>query len=381
MKIAVIGGGRWARTIASVLLGLPGRADRVTMHSPGNFTGLEAWASERAFATRLGVEKARPTFEAADDRPDAVIVANRVADHTGAASEALQNGIPVLVEKPVALSADEIDHLNRMAGAKGTFLATSHVMLFARYFGAYASATAELGDEQSLRFIWTDGAADIARGEAKSYDAAVTVFDDVLPHLLPMTGRLRFGDVVVSSIDVQRGGARLAIELKSDGRPVSLVVARNDEGRRRQIEVATGKGAAILDFSSEPGTIEIAGKRTKGDPLWESAPRPLASMLTAFLTAAEGASPDPRLSPKLAIATASLASAIRGAYLEHQAGWLEQRLGEPLDAALLYALAELSADGERSTEAVSQAWSAITDRAGLAAFLSRSPLRSVHQAK
>ncbi len=126
------------------------------------------------------------------------------------------------------------------------------------------------------------------RGEVKSYDAAVTVFDDVLPHILPMIAHLQFGEAVFKSLDVQRGGARLVIELKSDGRPVSLVIARNDEGRRRRIEVATGEGAATLDFSSEPGTIEIAGERANGDPLWESAPRPLATMLTAFLAAAEG---------------------------------------------------------------------------------------------
>jgi hypothetical protein len=104
-------------------------------------------------------------------------------------------------------------------------------------------------------------------------------------------------------------------------------------------------------------------------------------MLTAFLAAVEGASPDSRLSPALAIATASLASDIRGAYLEHQAAWLEARLCEPLDADLLYALAELSVDGQRGTEAISQIWSAIRDRAALTAFLSSSPLRPLLQPK
>ncbi len=381
MRISVVGGGRWARTIASVLCALPDRTDHVTLHSPSNSAALETWAAERAFGARLCVEKGWPASRTDGDRPDAVIVANRVADHFRAAAGSLNKGIPVLVEKPVSLSAGAIERLSDMARAAGTFLAASHVMLFSRYFQAYAAAATALGEGQGLRFTWTDGAGDIVRQEVKSYDAAVTVFDDVLPHILPMIGQLKFDGSVLEAIEVQRGGALLNITLRANGRPVSVLLARNDTGRRRRIEFHADAGAAMLEFATEPGTIEIADQRQNGDPLWDRAPRPLATMLIAFLAAVEGSAPDARLSPKLAIATASLATTIRRAYVEHQAGWLEQRLGRPLDEPLMYALTELSADEGRSPEAISQTWSAIADRAGLAVFLSRSGLRSGDQDK
>lgn len=372
MRISIIGGGRWARTIASVLYALPDRADRITLHSLNNFASLQTWAGERPFAARLCVDREWPACRTGPDRPDAVIVANRVADHVKAATRALGAGIAVLVEKPVSLSAQEIQRLTDMAGAAGTFLAASHVTLFARYFQAYAAAATALGKGQDLRVIWTDGAGDIVRNEVKGYDAAVTVFDDVLPHIMPMISQLRFGGSVLEALNIRRGGAAVDIKLRSDDRPLWLSVARNDAGRRRRIEIEGGGGAATLDFATEPGTIELAAERKNGDPEWDSAPRPLATMLSAFLAAVEGGAPDKRFSPQLAIATATLAMAIRSAYLEHQTGWLAQRLGNPVDEPLMYALAELSTDEERSPEAISRTWSALSDRASLNAFVARS---------
>jgi hypothetical protein len=374
MKISLIGGGRWARTIASVLSGLPGRADDIVLHSPSNFAGLKTWVAQPQFAGRLRVENAWPMFGAGPDRPSAVIVANRVAEHFEAAYSALNAGIPVLVEKPVSVFAHEIEQLTDIARTQGTILAAANsAFLFARYFRAYAETTAAMRQGQSLWFIWTDGVADIVRNEAKSFDSAVTVFDDVLPQILPLIGELQFGDCVLDSIDVQRGGARLEIGLRSRQRPVVLVLARDDEGRQRRIEIATARDQAILHFANEPGMIDISGQQRNGDPLWDSAPRPLATMLTAFLAAVEGASLDRRLSPNLAKSSAMLASAIRARYVKHQTQWLDERLGAPLDASLLYALTELSGVRNNNFALISGVWSAINDRAGLEAFLSKSP--------
>lgn len=376
MKISVIGGGRWARTIASVLCGLPGRADRITMHSPSNAAGLQAWVAQSQFAGRLSALDAWPASGAGPERPDAVIVANRAEDHFEAAAGILASGIPVLAEKPVALSRGHIEELNNIAKANGTIFGASHVFLFARYIEAYAAAVGSLGRIQGLRLVWTDGASDIQRGEAKSYDPAVTLFDDVLPHIVAIVGELQLHDLALMSLDVGGGGARLVIEAQANGRPVSMLMARNDQGRRRRIEVETENGVASLDFTAEPGFIEIAGRRVNGDPQWDTALRPLGTMLSAFIAAAEGAPLDPRLSPDRAIASAALADAIRGRYIVHQVEWLEKRLGEPLNSALLYALAEFGANEAGNTDCITKAWPTIDSGAKLKELLARSRLYS-----
>ena len=370
MKISVVGGGRWARTIAAVLGTMPARSDSIIVHSPGNSDGIEAWISERRLGDRIRAARAWPSFGAERDRPDAVVIANRAADHFAAAATALRAGIPVLVEKPVSLLRSRIEDLCEIADASGTVFGASHVFLFARYLQSYAASVAGLGQLHSLRLIWTDGVSDVRHGEAKSYDPAVTIFDDVLPHIVPIIGQLMFRDLSLVSLDVQRGGAALVVEAQSEGRSVSLTLARNDEGRRRQIEVMTEAGPAVLDFTTEPGFMDISGTRENGDPLWDSAPRPLATMLSAFIAAVNGAALDPRLSPYGALATAGLADVIRGRYFAYQAEWLQKRLGIPLDPALHYALTELSCDVDAT------AWATMDSRARLKAFLAQSPLRS-----
>lgn len=376
MKISVVGGGRWARTIAGVLGTMPGRSDSILVHSPGNSTVVEAWISQRQLGDRMKATAALPAFEAGQDLPDAVVVANRAGDHYAAAAAALGARIPVLVEKPVCLSPREIEDLCNVADATGTMFGASHVFLFARYFEAYAASVANVGRVHGLRLVWTDGAADVRRGEAKSYDPAVTIFDDVLPHIVPMIGQLNLRDLSLVSLDIQRGGARLAVEAESEGRPVSIIIGRNDQDRRRLIEVETEAGPATLDFSDEPGIIKIAGVRRTGDPLWDSAPRPLATMLSAFIAAVDGATLDARLSPNGAVAAARLAGMIRHRYFASQVKWLEQRLGQPLDSSLHYALMELSGDGDWVADKAATAWRAIDDIASLKLFLAKSPLRS-----
>lgn len=376
MKISVVGGGRWARTIAVVLGSMPGRSDSITVHSPGNSAGVEAWIKELRLGDRVKAAAVWPSFEAARGRPDAVMIANRAGDHFAVASAALRAGIPALVEKPVCLARSQIEDLWEIARANGTVFAASHVFLFARYFETYAASVAGLGKLHSLRFVWTDGASDVRRGEAKSYDPAVTIFDDVLPHIAPMIDQLKLGDLSLVSLDVQRGGAKLAVEAQSEGRSISLILARNDEHRRRHIEVVTEAGRATLDFSNEPGFIGVSGVQENGDPLWNSAPRPLATMMSAFIAAANGAALDSRLSPNRAIAAASFAEALRSRYLAYQAEWLQKRLGEPLDPALHYALMELSSDTDRAADAVTATWQAMDSSARLKAFLAKSRLGS-----
>jgi predicted dehydrogenase len=375
MQISIVGGSRWARTIATVLCSLPSRSDRVVIHTMHNAPNIAAWVEGLRLGDQLRTATAWPDFNAKQDRPDTVIIVNRAGDHFAAALPALRAGVPTLVEKPMALPQNKIVGLIEAAEAKATLLAGSNVFLFARYFEAFTELIATLGRPHHLSFAWADGVADMRRGEVKSYDAAVTLFDDTLPHIVPMLGSLKFGDLSLDTVAVRRGGAELTIEARLDGCSVALSLARDASGRQRLIEIETDGGTATLDFSNEPGIIRTPGVTRNGDQSWNSAPRPLATMLTAFLAAVEGQPLDARLSPAHAIAAGSFASAVRERYVAHQIQWLEQRLGEPLDAPLRYALKELAGDGRRA-EVLAGTWSAMDSVSQLKSFLSQSRLLS-----
>jgi predicted dehydrogenase len=290
----------------------------------------------------------------------------------------LRAGVPALIEKPMGFPQSKIAGLSEAAEANATLLAASNVFLFARYFETFAELIATLGRPHRLSFTWADGPADVRRGEVKSYDAGVTLCDDILPHIVPMLGRLTFGELSLEAVATRRGGAELTIEARSDGRAVALNLARDGSGgRQRLIAIETNSGTATLDFSDEPGFIRAPGIAYNGDPLWNSGPRPLAAMLTAFLAAVEGQPLDVRLSPSRAIAAASLADDVRGRYIANQIQWLDQRLGEPLDAPLRYALKELAGDnGGGPAERLADTWSAMDSTSRLKSFLSQSRLLS-----
>jgi predicted dehydrogenase len=373
MRVAIIGGGRWARTIASVLCGLPSRADTVVLHSKRHADAVAAWIAERGQGARMRAEAGWPDLGPSPTRPHAVIVVNRAAEHAAAALPGLQAGLPVLVEKPMAFPRREIVRLVESAEAGGAVLAGSNVVLFARYLERFAELVAGLGRPHGLVFTWTDALGETRRGEAKSYDGTLPVFDDVLPHMVPIAERLGFGELALAGLAVARGGAELVIEARSDGRPVTFRLARDADARARHLSIETDRGAAVLDFAEEPGRIRLGEASHDGDPLWAGAPGPLPAMLSQFLAAADGAPLDRRLSPERALAAAALADAVRARYVTHQGRWLEQRLGDPPDAAVLYALREIAGE-VAPLEAIAQRWSAIGTVAALQTVLAASPL-------
>lgn len=374
MQITVIGGGRWAKTVAGVLCTLPTRSDLVVMYTAHAQASLAAWASGRGLGTRLHIASAKPNFKETHGRPHAVIVVNRAVDHLAAAQPALLAGLPVLIEKPMAYPSDKIEKLCEAARQSGAMLASSQVFLFARYFHRFAEHVATLGTPQGLKFVWTDPAAELRHGEAKSYDAGVTIFDDVLPHVIPMLRALGTTELDLSSVTARRGGAEITIEANSAGRALILILARDAAARKRFIEVQTDGGIATLNFAEEPGIIRASKATGTSDPLWDIAPRPLATMLLAFLAAVERGSLDPRLSPALALRSGRFADAVRRQYVTQQQRWLEQRLGQPLDPRLIYALKEFEGSRAPDVGKIAASWAAMDSTPRLRSFLARSPL-------
>jgi predicted dehydrogenase len=342
--LVVVGGGRWARVVAGVLLDV--RPDiQLRVHSHSNARGMTEWARTRA-PGRIEVREGLPDY-LGSDRPTAVIVCNASRDHVPAASAALRAGIPTLVEKPVATSASVARELVALARQQGAQLAVSRVPLFARYLEAFAQHAARCPPVLWGRIIWADPRAESRYGEPKRYDPSVPVMIDTLPHVLPIL-RLPGGPAVsCRRIAIECGGMRTNMEITCGSVPWSVVLERNSATRQRAVHLQASNGPLRLDFSMEPGRIAVDGREINGDPEWDSAPRPLARMLQTFLDGAASGVVDTRLDPESAVEECTIMDEAVQLYRAQQVEWLSARLGGPIDEGIRYALSEMVCAGAR----------------------------------
>lgn len=117
----MIGAGEHGRRHAQVYRSLPGV----------ELTGI--YDLIPAKAARLGGELGVPPFASLDEAlagAEAASVVIPTTCHAAVARQALERGVDLLVEKPIASTVDEADALTRLAAAKGRILQVGHVERF-----------------------------------------------------------------------------------------------------------------------------------------------------------------------------------------------------------------------------------------------------------
>jgi predicted dehydrogenase len=112
----IVGTGSIAHQFASDLAHAPGAGIAAVQSRSAN--------KAEAFCEKFGVDRAYTYLDAllADGNVDAVYLATPNALHAEQALRAIAAGKPVLVEKPLALSAAEIDRIEAAASAAGVFV-------------------------------------------------------------------------------------------------------------------------------------------------------------------------------------------------------------------------------------------------------------------
>ena len=338
--VAVVGAGRWARQLAETVRARE-PATPLVMHSPAHASALHEW-----IAGQPALASARVTTDYAElgaFAPSAVIVANAARDHARAIDWALEADVPVLVEKPFTDSLAKTRRLIETAAAAGRRLYAAHVLMFADYLPAFARRVAPLPPPRAIVIEWCDPRVEVRHGVSKRFDAGVPVYLDCLPHVVSILETLLPGCALeLVGLDYTRGGARLLIKLLVGGTPCEIVLERHAPVRRRAIRFE-GDTAASLDFSAEPGTVSILGKAESADANWATRPRPMAALIDAFLAAARGGAPDPRLDVAIALRAAELIDLVASVYNSHRLQWLGAALAGDAhdDVDVAYALAEL----------------------------------------
>lgn len=299
-SVAVIGGGRWTRVLTEVLCGLTPPSVEISVHSLHNAEAMSAWAKEKGFGRRIQVLPEWPRFPSG--KYHAMIVANAARDHEKAIEWALFAGIPVLVEKPITVTAAASQRLVNKAKSQNVRFAAAHVFLFARYLENFSRFVFKSGNIRRLCVCWIDPRLEERYGERKQFDPSLPIFADCLPHVLSMIGVLLPNlPQQCKNLKILRGGARIELELRVGDVPCNVQLERNSDKRQRTIEVDTTQQMLKLDFSKEPGIIVSGSETIDADPDWMLKERPLTRMLRAFLQWAVGGEFDSRLDIEIGV--------------------------------------------------------------------------------
>jgi len=129
LRIGVIGTGHFGRYHALKVAGAE-RAELIGVHD-----------TDPVRAAKVAEETGSVALPVADllAAADAVIVAAPADAHFGAAMQALEAGLHVLIEKPVAATLEEADLLAATASARGRVLQVGHLERFSAAHGAVAA--------------------------------------------------------------------------------------------------------------------------------------------------------------------------------------------------------------------------------------------------
>lgn len=339
-SVLVLGGGRWARVITQVLLGVLTDTTPIRMVSPAGAQDLARWTEATGWRDRIEVLDRRP-----EEVPigSVAIVANAAHSHVESTLWALQQGASTLVEKPFAPTPSDVQHMSDTAAMYAVFLAPALVFRFASYLDDFREVLAVRAPVEQVELVWADAAAEHRHGEAKRYDPGVSVIEDCLPHVISVFNAV-FGTLpAFEALTVERGGAKVRMSLAAGLRRYDVVIERNAVERQRILRAFGASGVAELNFTEEPGTVVLGG--VKQPPTrWPVGGGPMVTMIGAFLKAATGGPLDERLSIRPALHASQLTDA---SMLQYRQKLIERLAAGLAGPDLDYAVAELLQRGGR----------------------------------
>ncbi|HKI45289.1 MAG TPA: Gfo/Idh/MocA family oxidoreductase [Balneolales bacterium] len=352
--VVVAGGGRWARVLISVLYDLLPQSVPVTIYSPHGAASMAEWVVSQGFQGRVSVSSDWPNFS--PELTHAMVIANAARDHFKVAKRALESRIPVLVEKPVALSFREVEELVQISQVNKVPLAPAHVFLFAYFIEKFSAYVTDMGKIIRIKVLWSDPKCEQRHGEQKQFDPSLPIYVDWIPHILSVLSMfIPFQNSECKKVRLLEGGRQVDMVLESAGCKCDIELVRNGDSRKRMIEVETDSDRFTLDFSVEPGFAYSAVSSLPEDiaTLKKGNQGPVSRMLDTFLRWAVSGEDDSRFDIGLGLQANRLIEQVASRYQGLQKAWLYKALAtyDRRDENLQYTLAEiLQANGNYSQD-------------------------------
>lgn len=263
MRLGMVGVGRIGVLHAETLRDLPD-VDAITIADADSVRAEQA-------AEKLGVSAAADVDELFASRPDGVVIAAATPAHAGLVRQALQAGVPVFCEKPLAANVEETKEILAAVASSGVPLQ----MGFQRRFDpGYLAARERLRDGELgwLHSIWAC-TLDPAPPHASYIPTSGGLYRDCGVHDIDVirwvtgrevievyaTGANKGAEFFVEAGDIDTGHALLTLD---DGTVAAIAASRyNGAGYDVRMELHGSQGSAVVGLddqvplrSAEPGT-------------------------------------------------------------------------------------------------------------------------------
>jgi predicted dehydrogenase len=250
ISVGVLGGeGKWGKNIVRTLEGLDGASVAWVAGSKDDWPG---WLTSR--------------------RPGAVAIATPASLHAAHAVRVLECGLPVFVEKPLALTVADAERIRDAAHAVRLPVVVDHIHLFNPAWRELKRRIAELGP---IREVESEA------GQDGPFRADVTTLVDWGPHDVALALDLMGGPPArVSCADTPEGNHRLVMTFG----PVAWRAhfGSRFKAKTRRVIVRGAKAEAVWDDVAEV-KLTIAGAPALFQPA-----SPLTAALAEFLSAVGG---------------------------------------------------------------------------------------------
>ena len=273
MKVGVVGTGYLGRLHARVLTEIP-HATAVGFVEPS-----DAVASEVETSLSL---KRFSSVAAMAEQVDCAVVATPTVSHFDVARELLESGCDVMVEKPIATTAEEAQQLIEIAAKNGRLIQVGHVE---RYNPAIVAAASQL---REVRYVEAERLG-VFVGRSLDIDVLFDLMIHDLNLVLSLLGRkvtdIRAVGVPVLTEKVDIANVRLELE---NGAVANLTASRVSQERVRKQRFFGSDSYISVDTKEQ----EVKGYRLRGkaiEPIDVTVEKkePLRAELEAFLDCVE----------------------------------------------------------------------------------------------
>jgi predicted dehydrogenase len=245
-----------------------------------------------------------PHWDEFIDQIDVLTVAAPAEAHAALAVKALERGVHVYVEKPIAPSIQEAEAIIGAANENGRVLACGHQeRIVFHEMGLFDAPERPIRLEANRQGPWTGRSVDIS------------VVLDLMIHDLDLALSLADGEALKVAAQSRALKGQLADESRAeitfgDGMVAAFSASRAAEGRERTMRVVYPSGMVSIDFmqrtfeNTTPFALNAAFAETpRGSD-------PLGASVSDFLAAARGEAARPAVTGEEAVRALALALAV-----------------------------------------------------------------------